>query len=124
MLNRKGFTLVEILAVIVIIGLIMSLIVPVAIGIIQDTKQKAYEMQVSSIEEAASGYISEYATTITELAPTGGTYTIILRDLVDDGLIDEPIKNPLTNQNMDLDNTSVLVTKLGNGTYSYVVSVN
>lgn len=124
MKNEKGFTLVEILAVLSIIGLIMMLIVPVAIGIINDTKDQAYDVQVENIEAAARSYVAEYSSTINELQNTGGTYTLTLRMLTDEGYIDEPIKNPKTNQNFNLDTSSVLVTKLVNGSFSYAVTTN
>lgn len=121
---KKGFTLVEILTVIIIISIITALVVPITLGIIQDTKQSVYDSQIISIQNAARGYITENVTSIPELELVSGTYTLTLRNLVDNGYIEAPIKNQLTNQNMNLDTTTILVTKLINNTYSYSVSVN
>lgn len=124
MQNKKAFTLVEILAVIIIIGVLSLLIVPVAIGIIEDSKNKAYDMQLKNIENAARGYIAEKSTAISELENTGGTYTITLGFLIEEGYIDEPITNPKTNINFNYDTTTILVTKRANGTYKYDLSPN
>lgn len=124
MQNKKAFTLVEILAVIIIIGVLSLLIVPVAIGIIEDSKNKAYDMQLKNIENAARGYIAEKSTAISELENTGGTYTITLGFLIEEGYIDEPITNPKTNLNFNYDTTTILVTKRANGTYKYDLSPN
>lgn len=124
MINKKGFTLIEILAVVVIIGTLMLLIIPVAIGVIDDAKQSTYNSQTKSIENAARSYIAEYGITISSLDNTNGTTTLTLRQLVEEGYLDLPIKNAKTNQDYDLDTTTILVTKLANKNYSYVVTAN
>lgn len=121
---KKAFTLIEILTVIIILGIITTLVVPITIGIIQDTKQNVYDNQVIQIENAASAYIIENGSSIEDLDEVGGTYTLTLNYLVNEGYIESPIINQLTNEEMDLTTTTILVTKLNNGTYSYEVTVN
>ena len=121
---KKAFTLIEILTVIIILGIITTLIVPITIGIIQDTKQSVYDNQVIAIKNAASAYIIENGSSIEDLEEVGGTYTLTLNDLVSGGYIESPIHNQLTNEEMNLTTTTILVTKLNNGTYSYAVTVN
>lgn len=121
---KKAFTLIEILTVIIIIGIITTLVIPITMGIIEDTKQSVYDNQIISIQTAAKGYITENGSSIPALDVTSGTYTLTLNDLVTGGYIESPIKNQLTNSNMNLDTTTILVTKLANGTYSYEVTVN
>ena len=50
---KKGFTLVELIAVIVILGLIGTVVYPSIISIINNSKEKAYESQKRVIVKAA-----------------------------------------------------------------------
>mgnify|MGYP001809899139 CR=1 FL=1 len=124
MRNNRGFTLIEVLAVIVIIAIIMAIVTPVAIGVINDSRHDAYNNQIRNIEYAARGYIAEHGTSIPELAALNGTHTITLATLITGGYIETPVKNPLTNTNFSELGTSVVVTKNSYGTYDYIVNVN
>lgn len=50
-LNKKGFTLVELLAVIVILAVIMVITIPTVLGSMGNAKQKAYDSAKKTIEE-------------------------------------------------------------------------
>ena len=59
MKKRNGFTLVELLAVIVILALIALIATPIILNIINDTKK-------SSIKQSAIGYVDAVEKTILE----------------------------------------------------------
>ena len=58
-MNRKGFTLVELLGTIVIIGLVIAGSAFGIIKLIDESKSKGKNISIASIESAASGYASE-----------------------------------------------------------------
>lgn len=53
--NKKGFTLVEVLAVIVVLGLISVIIVPKVINTVNDSEKKSYEASVNNLVKALNG---------------------------------------------------------------------
>jgi len=123
-MNNKGFTLVEILAVVVILGVIALITVPVTLSIIDRSKQNMYDRQISEITEAARMYVSENSTKNVNLSTIGYSNVITLQQLSDDGYIDLPITNTLTNQDFDPDCLTVTIVKGADTYYDYTVNIN
>ena len=59
MKNAKGFTLVEVLGAIALLGIIIAIAIPVYNRTSESTKQKAYETKAQQIELAAEKWASE-----------------------------------------------------------------
>ena len=57
-MKKKGFTLVELFAVIVILGIIMSIATPIIIKIINDSKKETYKLSMSGYVKAVEEQIS------------------------------------------------------------------
>ena len=74
--NRKGVTLVELLAVIVIMGIIAAIAVPAIGGLIDSSRGKAVEGNLVTIEEGARLYslANPTATTVTLSQLQSGKY--------------------------------------------------
>lgn len=95
-MNRKGFTFVELLAVIVLIGIIIGISVPIIRYADKKFHEKAYNTKVDLIKNAAKDYgdeniefINAQTTTYTEPS-SGHSYkavTITVGDLLDKGYI-------------------------------------
>lgn len=88
---KKGFTLIEVLAIIVILGIIASIIGVSVSGTIDNTKNRSYQQQVHTIEKAASMWAVEN----TQLLPSSGTCTITIEDLYNSGHLPNIPKNPV-----------------------------
>lgn len=54
--NNKGFTLVEILAAVVIMGILTGVAVPAVTHFIEKSRQKSYEAMEESLKDAAFNY--------------------------------------------------------------------
>lgn len=59
-LNRKGFTLIEILAVIVILSMLMAIMVPTVGTLLEKSKEGHYKSLENSIKKAAKIYMSDH----------------------------------------------------------------
>ena len=54
--KKKGFTLVEVLAVVIVLGVISVIIYPVLNGILEDNRKKAFEQSLNGIARSAEMY--------------------------------------------------------------------
>ena len=59
-MKKKGFTLIELISVIVILSIIIMLIIPTIINNISDKKEDAYQKNIDIILSAARGYVTDY----------------------------------------------------------------
>ena len=77
MKNEKGFTLVELLAVIVILGVILVIAVPQVMNVIKNSKDDAWDDSVSLIKRAIElkTSISNNSTSLSRLCKSNETDT-------------------------------------------------
>lgn len=107
MKNNKGFTLVELLAVIVVIALITTIAVPSAMGISNKIKVKMYCAKIDEIEVQAKAYGEDRRDSLTT---TGINVTV--KDLVNSGYLKQDqdkspyVVDPRDSQTTELYNMS------------------
>ena len=56
MSNKKGFTLIEIMVVVIILGLLAGIVLPKILGREEEAKVSAAKVQIKSFESALDGY--------------------------------------------------------------------
>ncbi len=101
-MKNEGFTLVELLAVLLILAFIALIAVPQILNLISESKEKTKERSFSLIEHAADLYLkSEY-----DLNGLKYPETISLRELKNKGYIE--------NTDEDLDNNVIVTSKFDN----------
>ena len=81
-LNKKGFTLVELLAVLVILIAITSIAIPTINSALERSKNKQNEQRKRIIESAAELYVSEHKNTFNKTC-------IKVETLKNEGYLDE-----------------------------------
>ena len=59
MTNEKGLTLIELLAVIVILGIIAAIAIPAIGGLIDDQKKNAFVANALTMKEAANLFVTK-----------------------------------------------------------------
>ena len=102
-LNNKGFTLVEVLAVVVILGILATIMVSTATNFIKDNKEEQYNNLKKSILSAAKVYISDYRYDIT-LDPS---------TVCGSGVTERPISSINTNSGVvNLDSSKITLKML------------
>ena len=74
-MNKKGFTLTELIVVIVIIGLVLLIVIPVSSNIMQNNAEEKGTFYVQTLENAVNTYCDMYKTN-----------KVTLKDLTSEGL--------------------------------------
>lgn len=105
-MKQKGFTLIELIAVIVILGLIALVVFPAINSVINDSRESAYQSQIRIIEKAAKEYYLENYKDLPEQTNNACT-AISVETLIEKGFISEEelnenknIINPKTNESL------------------------
>lgn len=95
-MKKQGFTLVELLAVIVILGLIALVSVPAITGIIKSGKEDLADSQKDTIEMAAKNWASDTTNVMKLPSSDGGVICVTIPTLQNQGYLDLDLKNPKT----------------------------
>lgn len=100
-MKKRGFTLVELLAVIVILIVIAGITIPVINTSLEKAAQSAYDKQISLIESAAKKWGAENDTKLPDIGSTS-IVTVDFSTLIEAGhLKNEKILNPITEEELE-----------------------
>ena len=127
---KKGFTLVELLSVIVILGILASIAIPTINTAINSSRNKAYNEQINTIQNAARTYMSKNSLKLPN-QEENAKCTISVSTLQKEGLLSvDDISNPKYKKNSSKPEEKfenfdgkVIVTFANNKyNYEYVIS--
>ena len=114
-MSKKGFTLAEILGVIVVITLLLLLIMPTLINKIAESGDKAGTTGDNLIFAATDNYIDE-----NNPNNNPGTYCIPIKNLIDDGKLVKPVIDVKTGKDISDKTVFVTIDEKGNTTHKIV----
>lgn len=115
---KKGFTLAELIGVIVVLALISLVSIPAVSKTLKQNKISLCETQLENILAAAKSYGAENIFILPD--EDKETMELTLQDLVNAGYIKAEIENPVTKENFDLETTEIVITK-NNKKYEYKI---
>lgn len=107
-MNKNGFTLVELLAVIVLLGVLSVVIIPKIGESVINSKESAYNVQVESIKKGINDFLIENS----DLLINDGVFEIKLGVVKQAGFLPVNIKNPITRKNFSNESIAT-ITKNG-----------
>lgn len=106
-MNNKGFTLLEVILVVAILGVITLIVVPSVSGLLNKNKNEQYDNLKKSIISASKMYVSDNRYNLGVVCnDSTDTYnfTIDLQTLVDAGNLSEPVTDPRNEKLVPLTN--------------------
>ena len=112
-MNNKGFTLIEIITVLIILTVVVITIYPIVINRVDSSRKKAYDTQIKVFEKAAEDWAVSFKNLSSIPMRDGETLTLNLGDLKIGGFLDMDIVNPITNKSFPND-MLITITKKGN----------
>jgi len=115
-LNNKGFTLVELLAVLVILVAIMGIAIPSISSSLERTEDKQNQARYQVLESYAELYVADNKNAIYQKLGTNSSCAILIQTLIDDGVA-------TAEEAEDVDGNSLsghyIIFDKTNGTYLY-----
>ena len=115
-MKKNGFTLVELLGVIILLGVLSMIAVPVVRDLIKSSRKELYDEQIEQIENGLKNWAHD---NIFLLPDDNGVITLSLGQLAQSGHVNYKIENPKNNKCFSTE-SELTITKYNN---SYVYEV-
>lgn len=119
-MNRKGFTLIEVIMVIVIMALLVLILVPNIFVLVNKNNDSSCNSLIDNIESAAKIYVTNNKYDLGFNCDVSKEITF--QTLIDSGDLTGNIINPITEEQVSLDNTVSVTYNCSNNTFTYVVN--
>ena len=109
-LKNKGFTLIELIAIVVVLAAIFLVSFPILLGITKNTKESKYDVTVGNLCEAGKTYIANNQNKYPNATSVGAKITIPVIELVEYGVVDQDTIDPALNLSLE-DSTLIYTVK-------------
>lgn len=121
-MKNKGFTLIELIATIGLLGMLATITITISVRKINEIKEKSRDTMYKSIEESAKEYILDNGNEIQDFKLNDNTY-ITLQTLVENEYFTESLIDPTTKKSLPLTNY-IYITREDNGTINATYDIN
>lgn len=116
-IKKNGFTLAELLGVIVVLALIALVALPAVDRSLKEGKETMYASQINTIKEAAKVWASDHVSELPSI--NNSTLVVTLPELIEGGYVEADIKDPMTGELFE-ETLYVKITYINND-YEYEV---
>ena len=98
-MNKKGFTLIEMLAIIILLSVIALITYPIINNVVSDSKDEIYDKQISELVRLANTWVTKNMDSLE--IKNGYKYYLSFNELFEQGFVSkEDIINPKTGENL------------------------
>ncbi len=124
-MKKEGFTLVEIIAVITILGIILMIAVPAIQTILENSKEDIGNVVVKRIEKGAEQYLMENENQLWDLVNSGeisydnGYFFVSVDVLIEKGILYKDVVDSIKDQHSFPEGAGVKFTSDEFGNYNY-----
>lgn len=124
--TSKGFTLVELLVTIILLGIIGAIVVYNMMNVSSSSKEADYEKFIAKVKAAAQTYATINPEPFKDLYINKAYLYITMEDLIHAGYVDENLKNPYTEEKVKANELIKANLNTTNGalTFEYPVTSN
>ena len=121
--RKNGFTLVELIAIILILSIILTVSFTSLSKTIENSNNQEYQTLINNIEMATENYVNlpGIYREVDEKLKNGGSYEVNITDLISAGIIDEMLINPKSKKRME--SGKIIVSKNSNNELMYKVEI-
>lgn len=121
--KKNGFTLVELIAIILVLSIIMTISFTSLSKTIENSNNQKYDTLIKNIETACENYVNlpGIYRNVDSTINSNGSYEVTMNDLINASVIDEIPVNPKNNKKMK--NGKIFVTKNSNNELVYKVEI-
>ena len=97
MRNKKGFTLIEIVAIIILLSVIALITYPIVNNLINDSREDLYDEQIHELLRLSNAWVAGNASKLKN--ENGYSYVLSFEELASQGyIVEENVRNPKTGE--------------------------